>query len=120
MQHKQTDLLNMELLKYGRHFRLSHSCKLIIGRDESENRKMEDLHAGTYVKALDIAGPLGILSGKCDDPDLFKLALDIFWYYHPKAPAEGKTVITTDGDSAEHNCFKADLETIKKHRLSFD
>ena len=120
MEHKQTDLLNMELLKYGRHFRLSPGCKLIIGRDESENRKMEDLHADTYFKALDIAGPLGILSGNCDDPDLFKLALDIFWYYHPKAPAEGKTVITTDGDSAEHYCFKADLETIKKHRLSFD
>ena len=37
IRHKELNLANAELLKLGRHFRLSDSVKLIVGRDEAEN-----------------------------------------------------------------------------------
>ncbi|MEW6587168.1 MAG: hypothetical protein AB1442_16355, partial [Nitrospirota bacterium] len=36
-------LRHIELLKTGRHFRFSPSCKIIVGRDREENRKIEVL-----------------------------------------------------------------------------
>ncbi|UCD59310.1 MAG: hypothetical protein JSV16_13490 [Candidatus Hydrogenedentota bacterium] len=36
----------MQLLKYGRHFRLPDGSKIIVGRDKSENDKLEQLSEG--------------------------------------------------------------------------
>ncbi|MCK9558263.1 MAG: tRNA (5-methylaminomethyl-2-thiouridylate)-methyltransferase [Candidatus Cloacimonetes bacterium] len=120
LQYSQTDPKDLEYLKYGRHFRLSPGCKLIIGRDEAENLKIEELIPDTTLKALDITGPLGVISGRCDDPDLLNLALSIFWYYHPKAPNEGNAIINSALGSSTYMCRKADLYTVRKHRLSYD
>ncbi|MDD5085859.1 MAG: tRNA 4-thiouridine(8) synthase ThiI [Candidatus Omnitrophica bacterium] len=56
---------NIELLKYGRHFRLSPYCKLIVGRNEKENRAIRRLAqpADIVVSAEHIPGPVGLLSG---------------------------------------------------------
>ncbi|RJP75152.1 MAG: hypothetical protein C4532_01000 [Candidatus Abyssobacteria bacterium SURF_17] len=47
----------MRLLKYGRHFRLADGTKIIVGRDESENNKLEMLGKG-YLK-FQVADRLG-------------------------------------------------------------
>ena len=38
---------DIELLKIGRHFRLSPSCKIVVGRDESENELIQSLASGS-------------------------------------------------------------------------
>ncbi|MCM8818788.1 MAG: hypothetical protein NC915_04865 [Candidatus Omnitrophica bacterium] len=40
MEFDEINLRNIELLKIGRHFRLSAHTKLIVGRDDSENKKL--------------------------------------------------------------------------------
>jgi tRNA-specific 2-thiouridylase len=51
------------LLKYGRHFRLDSGAKVVVGRNESENKRLEEL-AGPedYVcKPAEVMGPVAIL-----------------------------------------------------------
>ncbi|MFA5287541.1 MAG: tRNA 4-thiouridine(8) synthase ThiI [Candidatus Omnitrophota bacterium] len=58
--HKVVDLRNIEFLKIGRHFRLGLNTKLIVGRDEQENRQIEEKAGmGDYLFTPDekIAGP---------------------------------------------------------------
>ncbi len=40
------DMADLSLLKVGRHFRMPDGRKVIVGRDEAENRKLEALGAG--------------------------------------------------------------------------
>ena len=59
-------LKDIELLKIGRHFRFSHSCKIIVGRDKEENEKIESLSAGSdcLLKVEDYGSPLAFISGE--------------------------------------------------------
>jgi tRNA-specific 2-thiouridylase len=43
MSHHESSLDAIELLRYGRHFRLSKDTKLIVGRNEKENGALEKL-----------------------------------------------------------------------------
>jgi len=58
-QNPEAGFPEMRLLKYGRHFRFQDGAKIIIGRDESENDKLEQLGKG-YGKfqVVDGLGPL--------------------------------------------------------------
>ncbi len=66
MEHGSLDLANVRLLKPGRHFRLSSSLKLVIGRDDTDNRMVEQqLMPGDIVMRLkDYPGPFVLLRGK--------------------------------------------------------
>jgi len=63
--HGPFDMPNIELLKVGRHFRLSLQVKLVVGRDERENNyilrvaKLED----DVLKTIDIPGPVALVRG---------------------------------------------------------
>jgi tRNA U34 2-thiouridine synthase MnmA/TrmU len=70
MRHGGYDLKNVELLKFGRHFRLSDKAKLIVGRDENENTEIEKLTIdGDYLfyPPGDIAGPTSLGRGEFSD-----------------------------------------------------
>jgi tRNA-specific 2-thiouridylase len=68
----ELDLRDFQLLRLGRHFRINHGCKMIVGRDEPENNLLEkEVRTGdTTVRWLDGAGPLGVLHGCVDDEGL--------------------------------------------------
>jgi len=121
ISHQQMDEENLELLKYGRHFRLSETVKLIIGRDERENGCLESISAGyTVLLAKDQMGPLGLLTAEFTDPEMMTLALNIFWTYHPKAPQSG-TIIASKGDlSTEYEGQKDKPELLKQYIISYD
>src|SRR5919106_2861477 len=61
-------LNDVELLKVGRHFRLSTEAKLIVGRNQSENEIMKFLclDSDYSLESTEFAGPLGILRIKKD------------------------------------------------------
>jgi tRNA-specific 2-thiouridylase len=69
MDHKALNLRNVNLLKIGRHFKLSPASKLIVGKDQEENqrltalRKEEDL----LFEPVDIPGPTAIGTGPYDE-----------------------------------------------------
>lgn len=56
----------IEWLKYGRHFRLKSGARVIIGRNEKENKVLEDLarNNGLLFKPVEIQGPVAVLKTK--------------------------------------------------------
>ncbi len=62
----------VELLKNGRHLRLSPAAKLIVGRNQAENQILEGLAPPECRRliALGVAGPLGLYFGPATGADL--------------------------------------------------
>lgn len=65
MRYSKLNLDEIELLKVGRHFRLSEKLKLVVGRNEKENERLLDLvkENDTCFAPLDVAGPTAIARG---------------------------------------------------------
>jgi tRNA-specific 2-thiouridylase len=62
---KPPDAESLEILKYGRHFRLSPDAKLVVGRDQKDNARLEAFRKGRIVfRTVDKVGPLALLEGK--------------------------------------------------------
>ena len=58
-------LEEIELLKLGRHFRLSTNIKLVVGRNKEENEKIKEFfQEGDFLfKAKNLKGPVSLLKG---------------------------------------------------------
>ena len=77
MDHKSDFSLNdVHLLKIGRHFRLSPELKLVVGRNEEDNRKIQ-----TFAQEEDILlktphhpGPLSLLRGQSHETEIEEAA----------------------------------------------
>lgn len=58
------DEIQLELLKIGRHFRLAPDTKLIVGRNEDENKRIEELAGDRYLLFVaDTGSPNALLEG---------------------------------------------------------
>ena len=68
---KKISLEEIELLKLGRHFRLSRDIKLVVGRNKEENEQLKDFFQdGDFLfKAKNLKGPISLLKkgNKIDD-----------------------------------------------------
>jgi tRNA-specific 2-thiouridylase len=75
--HPGFDLEDFRLLAWGRHFRFSPVCKLVLGRDDGDNRALEKI-ASTEDHVLrlpdNIPGPLGIVRGVAENGDIGRAA----------------------------------------------
>ncbi|MCX7957702.1 MAG: hypothetical protein N3B13_01490 [Deltaproteobacteria bacterium] len=61
----------MELLKIGRHFRLSDGTKIIIGRDETENERLKVLSRDEgFIIESDFPGPVAVIFGETSQQNL--------------------------------------------------
>ena len=82
ISHQELSINNVELLKLGRHFRLSKNAKLIVGRNEKENKHLVDLaKEDDYLfMPVDILGPKALGRGIFSE-DLIKLACGITCRY---------------------------------------
>jgi hypothetical protein len=80
-------LRNIDLLKFGRHFRLSENFFLVVGRNHPDNEAIKSLAQGDdYLLAPDaIPGPTGIGVGKPDEACLETAAGIIAYYTRPEA-----------------------------------
>jgi predicted ribosome quality control (RQC) complex YloA/Tae2 family protein len=73
MAHDPDFSLNdVHLLKVGRHFRFSPGSKLVVGRQEDENQKIQTFARGEDIlfKVSGFPGPLSLLRGKADGGDI--------------------------------------------------
>jgi len=61
--------LDFQLLRIGRHFRISSGCKVIVGRDQSENEALLRLadEKSTLLRVLGHGSPLTLLRGRVDE-----------------------------------------------------
>ncbi len=63
---------DVELLKVGRQFRLTESVKLVVGRHQTDNDRLQQLAKGCQLKlrCANFSGPLGVLCGEPDQQGL--------------------------------------------------
>jgi len=66
-----SDLDDLSLLRIGRHFRFSPSCKIIVGRNKIENEKIWSLSAkGCLLKVEGYGSPTTLIVGEITDETL--------------------------------------------------
>jgi len=70
MDHNELNWENVKLLKIGRHFRVN-GCKLIVGRNREENRKIRELakESDYLITVPDIPSPTALLRCKKEPSD---------------------------------------------------
>lgn len=81
--HQELSIDNIELLKMGRHFRISQDTKLIVGRDEKENEQLVKLVKDNdylFMPGEKIAGPTSLGRGQFSE-ELIKLSCSITCRY---------------------------------------
>jgi tRNA-specific 2-thiouridylase len=70
--HNEDSLPELQLLHFGRHFRLKSGAKLIVGRDEKENEKIEEL-AGKddiLIEGIGFGSPITLLKNSKNPEDI--------------------------------------------------
>ncbi len=63
----ETSVADLELLKHGRHFRLDAATKIIVGRTQQDNQRIQDLHLPdreTTLRVRDFPGPVVAVRGR--------------------------------------------------------
>ena len=113
-------LNDIELLKVGRHFRIMHDAKFVVGRNEDENEVMKALAADgdIVMEVKDHVGPTCILRCKSyNDPLLAKCAAIAARYSDAPRHELSNVSITVNGDKSEVRVMPADIETIEMIRI---
>ena len=61
---------DIELLKFGRHFRLPEGAKLAVGRNKEDNEGLQAIESDKYIAiTLPVAGPFSLLSADASQAD---------------------------------------------------
>ncbi|MBN1948679.1 MAG: hypothetical protein JW784_02950 [Candidatus Cloacimonetes bacterium] len=86
IKYGQLNLQQVELLKYGRHFRLSAGVKLIVGRHEQDNDNLQALAEGLVVlQTPALPGPLAVMNTSEIPPTaLLQMAAGLLLRYNNK------------------------------------
>jgi len=70
--HSDFTLNDVHLLKMGRHFRLSPKSKLVVGRNEEENQKIQTFseERDILLRLFRFPGPLSLLRGEAGEREI--------------------------------------------------
>jgi len=67
----EVGLTQFRLFRYGRHFRIAEDVKIIVGRNQEENEKLEGLSQGRLrIDPLDVMGPTTLVEGDPSEEQL--------------------------------------------------
>jgi tRNA-specific 2-thiouridylase len=110
---------DIELLKVGRHFRLTPEAKLVVGRNKEENEVAKALaeESDAVLEAKDYVGPTCILRGKYDDSLISKCAGIVLRYSDAPKDGESKVKVTINGAEQEIAATPADSAEIDSMRI---
>lgn len=106
--------LDLQCLRYGRHLRLNGGAKVIIGRDESENAKLEALNNPRFEKVLiqDLKGALVLVSKNASDDDM-REAVRLALTYSKSEPSKDYIAKIGDKEFSQKACLSK--EDAKKY-----
>lgn len=90
MRHEGLSLPAINLLKIGRHFRISPKAKLAVGRDKDENEKLNYLTktANVYFYPLNGKGPIALGCGQFNKRDIINASRIVARYCNTTAVVE--------------------------------
>jgi len=99
------DIRDIELLKYGRHFRSGGAVKIIVGRNHKDNEAMQKLirEGDTVIGMVHVPGPLVLIPGGGDENTMNNAARLCVLYSDAPENEEGLVNITSGGES----CLRA-------------
>jgi tRNA-specific 2-thiouridylase len=113
-------LNDIELLKVGRHFRITYDAKLVVGRNKDENEVIRALASDgdIVIEVKDFVGPTCVLRCKNYDNSLLVKCAAIAARYSD-APRQDlcKVSISLNEDDSEVTVKPADIETIEMMRI---
>jgi tRNA-specific 2-thiouridylase len=113
---------DVELLKFGRHFRMSRDAKLIVGRNMDENEKIKSmfLPGDMLLEAKDYVGPTCLLRSRTYDESVVRTSAGILLRYADSPKDDAKCIVmATNGnnDMIEIHTESAQDEAIAKLRI---
>ncbi|MCS7203557.1 MAG: hypothetical protein NZ809_03815 [Thermodesulfovibrio sp.] len=114
IEHNELNLQNVELLRLGRHFRISERCKAIVGRNKEENEVIIKIFKGLTLYPADFKGPVVAVVGQYTEKDI-DYASKICVYYCKKDMAE--IVIKEDSTEYKKIYSALSMQEIIKCRL---
>jgi hypothetical protein len=113
-------LNDIELLKVGRHFRITHEAKFVVGRNKDENEVIKALVADgdIIIEVKDYVGPTCILRSKSyDEPLVVKCAAIAARYSDAPRDKLCRVSITVNGDESEVTVMPAEVSVIEMMRI---
>ncbi|MCX7927205.1 MAG: tRNA 4-thiouridine(8) synthase ThiI [Candidatus Omnitrophica bacterium] len=112
---------NVELLKVGRHFRLSNLVKCVVGRNQLENLEIERLASTDDYLCYpeeDIPGPTALLQGQASYRDI-ELACSIVASYCDKIESTPTILVrkVSSGQIKKYEVIPLDREQLDTYRI---
>jgi len=102
-EHETRDI---ELLKYGRHFRSGELGKIIVGRNQADNKALQELtgKGDTVLSMAELPGPLVLIPGGGSE-EITEKAARLCVLYSDAPEDEGGTVTITRGGQSHLGAF---------------
>jgi len=70
VKHDDFTVPDIDLLKFGRHFRLPDGAKVVVGRNQEDNEGLQRVQSDKYIALkLPIGGPFSLMSSNASDSD---------------------------------------------------
>jgi hypothetical protein len=112
------DLDDLSLLRIGRHFRFSPSCKIIVGRDKAENEKIWPLSAkGCLLKVEDYGSPAVLIAGEITYETVKVAASLCARYSDAKKLSDVEVIVFKENETSTFKISPADDEIIEALRI---
>jgi tRNA-specific 2-thiouridylase len=110
------EVKDIPLMKFGRHLRLSDGAKLVVGRNQEENKHLQNINSDKYyhVKAIGLPGPHSMLSKSATTADK-ELAAKIILTYC-KSEKDASYTLTYDKEELQATAF-ASRDEIKPYTI---
>ena len=106
MEHEGLDDRRLvELLAVGRRFRLPGGSGVILGRDSTDNARLESLRAPgeTLLRPVNVPGPTALVPRLCEGDRDAIVAIVAAWSRYDRLEGEIKVRISADGSNEEIN-----------------
>jgi tRNA U34 2-thiouridine synthase MnmA/TrmU len=113
------DFKDLNLLKVGRHFRSSPSCKIIVGRDKAENEAIVSItgNSGCLLKVEGYGSPITLVTGEITDEAL-RVSASICARYSDAKNLSKVDVTVLEGDrSYSMEVSPANEDILERYRI---
>lgn len=109
----------LNLLRLGRHFRLTGGRKVVVGRDEAENRKIEESRekGDCLIDMEGFGSPLALIGGGATDEEILQAASLCARYSDGKHLPALDAVVMRNGGSFKLRVSPATEETVESLRV---
>lgn len=118
-QNSKIALSDFKLLAWGRHFRISSSCKVVVSRNESENRILEKiaLPEDCFLYMDKIPGPVAVIRGECSEQDLQTASSILIRFSKARKEESVAVKIIHNGNETLKSVTPANEEFCEKMRI---